>query len=194
MATSSSRVDGLTPTAAVLGSARIDARDPRWDEAHRLGAELGRRGWLVMTGGYGGLMAAAATGARSTGGKTVGLPMTRWEHLVPHGDNEELRWSGSYAERLSHLLGADVAFALPGGIGTLSEASIVWAAAQTEPDASHLIFVGDAWPAVLDVIRCHLVVADSDLRIPHVVTDAAAAIDTAEDLLGRPRASGRAYG
>lgn len=41
--------------------------------AHEAGAALGSRGWVVVTGGLGGVMAAAAAGAASTGGTVVGL-------------------------------------------------------------------------------------------------------------------------
>jgi uncharacterized protein (TIGR00725 family) len=194
VATSSSRDDTPTPTAAVLGSARIERPDPRWNQAYELGAALGENGWVVMTGGYGGLMAAAGAGARSTGGRTVGLPMSRWEHLVPHEHNDELRWSSGYAQRLHHLLGADIAFALPGGIGTLSEASIVWAAAQTEPDAPDLILIGDAWGRIIDTIAAHLVVDHADMEVPRFAEDVAAALETAHTLLRQPRQPGRARG
>ena len=56
--------------------------------------------------------------------------------------NAELRWSDDYTQRLAHLLAARVAVALPGGIGTLAEATAVWAAAQTEPGTARLVLVG----------------------------------------------------
>ena len=46
--------------------------------------------------------------ASAVGGHTVGLPMSDWKHLTPHESNAELRWSADYAERLRHLLTADV--------------------------------------------------------------------------------------
>ena len=90
-------------------------------------------------------------GASAAGGRTVGLPMRAWQHLTPDASSAELRWSTSYAERIGHLLATRVAIALPGGIGTLAEASAVWAAAQTEPGAAQLVLVGPAWRALIDV-------------------------------------------
>jgi uncharacterized protein (TIGR00730 family) len=160
VATSSSPVE-----VAVIGSARIAADDPRYDDAYRLGATLADRGWTVVTGGYGGLMGATASGARSRGGHTVGLPMRAWDHLQPHDSHAELRWSTDYAERMRHLLAATVVVALPGGVGTLAEAASVWAAAQTEPGSAALVVVGPGWARLLRAFGAELVVADADLAL-----------------------------
>ncbi len=116
----------------------------------------------MVTGGYGGLMAAAARGASAAGGRTVGLPMRAWQHLTPDPSAAGLRWSVSYTERLGHLLAARVAIALPGGVGTLAEASAVWAAAQTEPGAAQLVLVGPAWRALMAAFAEQLVVGAKD--------------------------------
>src|SRR6185437_8041478 len=104
-----------------------------------------------------------AAGAVGAGGHTVGLPMTPWSHLTPDASNRELRWSADYAQRIAHLLGVGVAVALPGGVGTLSEASIVWAAAQTEAHTARLVLVGPGWGRLLDVLAGELVVDERDL-------------------------------
>ncbi|MGC4110135.1 MAG: LOG family protein [Nocardioides sp.] len=168
MATSSSPGD-RTVEVGVIGSARIQPDDQRYADAARLGGALAAEGWAVVTGGYGGLMGATSSGAAAAGGHTVGLPMSDWKHLAPHESNAELRWSLDYAERLRHLMTADVVVALPGGIGTLSEASMVWAAAQTEPEATQLVLVGDDWRAVRDAVGAGLVVDDDDLAIARCV-------------------------
>jgi len=174
---------------ACLGSARIGPGDPRHDDAQRLGGLLAAQGWTVVTGGYGGLMAAVARGASVAGGRTVGLPMRTWRHLTPDEGCAELRWSTSYAERLAHLLATRVAIALPGGVGTLAEASAVWAAAQTEPGAAQLVLVGAAWRALMDEFARHLVIGEQDLALPVVVEDAGAVIPAVQRLLDKPAAT-----
>ena len=175
MATSSSPADHRVEVG-VIGSARIGPDDPRYAEAERLGQALAREGWAVVTGGYGGLMGATSGGAAAVGGHTVGLPMSAWEHLAPHESNAELRWSADYAERLRHLLTCEVVVALPGGIGTLSEAAIVWAAAQTEPGAAALVLVGSDWSDVHRTIGTGLVVDPDDLPL-------AVCVETVEDVV-----------
>ena len=193
MATSSSPVDP-SPTVAVLGSASIEVTDVRWRDARALGAALAERGWTVLTGGYGGLMGAVAEGAQAAGGHTVGLPMTAWEHLTPHAANAELRWSADYAERIAHLLSADVAVALPGGVGTLAEASLIWAAAQTEPGAARLVLVGEAWRRLLDQLGRTFVIASDDLTIPTVADEVNDIVDAVERALAAPRQNSGARG
>jgi uncharacterized protein (TIGR00730 family) len=173
---------------AVLGSARIGEGDPRHDDAQRLGGLLAAQGWTVVTGGYGGLMAAVARGASAAGGRTVGLPMRDWRHLTPDAGCAELRWSASYAERLAHLLATRVAIALPGGVGTLAEAAAVWAAAQTEPGAAQLVLVGPAWRALMDEFARHLVIGEQDLALPVVVDEVGTVIPAVQRLLDSPAA------
>jgi uncharacterized protein (TIGR00730 family) len=185
---------GRTVEIGVIGSARIGADDPRYSDAERLGRALATEGWTVVTGGYGGLMGATCGGAAAAGGHTVGLPMSDWKHLQPHESNAELRWAVDYAERLRFLMTVDVVVALPGGIGTLSEATMVWAAAQTEPNATQLLLVGEAWRGVRDSIGTGLVVDEDDVALARCVAtvdDVVAAVDSA---LARRRTAREARG
>jgi uncharacterized protein (TIGR00725 family) len=165
------QMTSTTRTVAVLGSARLGPDDPRWHEARALGAALGSAGWTVMTGGYGGLMAATAQGAAESGAAVVGLPMTSWVGLEPSSYVSELRWSEDYAERLTHILSADVVIALPGGIGTLAEATVVWSALQTEPGAARLVLYGAAWQRLVQAFGDELVVGAEDLGLARIALD-----------------------
>jgi len=179
---------------AVLGSARIGPGDPRHDDAMRLGSLLAGEGWTVMTGGYGGLMAAVARGAAAAGGRTVGLPMRGWSHLTPDDSCAELRWSMSYAQRLGFLLAARVAIALDGGIGTLAEAAAVWAAAQTEPGAAQLVLTGPAWRRLVGAFTSDLVIGEQDLALPVIVDEIEAVIPAVRRLLDSPAVAPGARG
>ena len=176
----------LPAEIAVLGSARIGPRDPRHEDAVRLGRLLAEQGWTVVTGGYGGLMAATSSGAAAAGGRTVGLPMSAWTHLTPDPSNIELRWSDNYPQRLAFLLSTRVAIALPGGVGTLAEAAAVWAAAQTEPDTARLVLVGPSWRRLIGVFASELVVEAEDLALPVVVDQIEAVVPAIRRLLEAP--------
>jgi predicted Rossmann-fold nucleotide-binding protein len=52
----------------VIGSARIGPDDPRYPDAERLGRALAEEGWVVVTGGYGGLMGATSAAGGGVGG------------------------------------------------------------------------------------------------------------------------------
>jgi predicted Rossmann-fold nucleotide-binding protein len=137
-----------------------------------MGSAIAARGWITLTGGYGGLMAVASRAAAERGGTVVGLPMRGWTGLTPNRWCHELRWSDTYPERMAHLLAADAIVALDGGIGTLSEATIAWAALQTEPQAADLVFAGDSWEPVLRAVAAHLVIDDRDLAHVTICADA----------------------
>jgi uncharacterized protein (TIGR00725 family) len=91
----------------------------------KLAFEVGRRiaeaNAVLVCGGLGGVMAAAAEGAKSAGGVTIGiLPGTDRgkansfiDHAIPTGLGE--------ARNLLVVRSSDVVIALPGGSGTLSE-------------------------------------------------------------------------
>jgi uncharacterized protein (TIGR00725 family) len=174
----------------VLGSARIEPPDRRWDEARDLGARLARGGYTVVTGGYGGLMAAVSRGAHENGGKVIGLPMRHWDRLQPNAWNAELRWADGYGNRLEHLLRCRAVIALPGGVGTLSELSVVWAAAQTEANPPAILALGDAWPPMIEAIAKNLVVGAADLSLVRLVPGPAAALDALMESGERPAGRG----
>src|SRR5690242_14006467 len=136
-----------------------------------------------MTGGYGGLMEAAARGAHDNGATVIGLPMRAWSELTPNQWSAELRWAADYSERLRELLGCDAVVALDGGVGTLTEVAVTWSALQTEPDAAHLVVIGAAWQRLLDLIGEEFVVGPRDLALVHVVDDVGAAVTALQRLL-----------
>jgi uncharacterized protein (TIGR00725 family) len=165
---------------AVVGSARLEAPDPRWQQAFELGAGIAARGWTLLTGGYGGLMGAASEGAGRSGAAVIGLPMRGWTELVPTAFATELRWCDSYAERVVELLRADVIVAAAGGIGTLAEITGAWAALQTEPRTPGLVLLGEPWRQLLAAIGDTLVVGRDDLGLPLLAATVPAALDAVD--------------
>ena len=160
----------------VMGSARLTEDDERWLQAHELGELLAGAGFVIVTGGYGGLMTAVSRGAHEKGGRVIGLPMQHWEGIKPNRWNAGLRWSTDYGTRINHILRCDAMIALPGGVGTLSEMAMAWAAGQTEGRSVPLVLLGDCWPPVIEAIREHLVVSDADLHLLRFATSPEAAL------------------
>jgi predicted Rossmann-fold nucleotide-binding protein len=138
---------------------------------------LGELGADVLTGGYGGLMAAVSRGAHDAGAHVVGLAMSGWTHLDPNAWNTEVQWSDDYPARLGKLLGTDCVLALDGGVGTLSELAVVWAAAQTEPGAPLIVALGERWERLLPALRRELVVDDDDVALVHLARTPQRAVD-----------------
>lgn len=91
--------------------------------AEQLGAELARRGAVVVCGGLGGAMEAVCRGAKSAGGLTVGiLPGLDRSAANQHVDVAIPTGIGELRNGLV-VRAADVVIAVHGEFGTLSEVS-----------------------------------------------------------------------
>lgn len=122
---------GERATVAVCGSGRLD--DPELElMAEEVGAEICRAGMNLVTGGLGGVMAAASRGAfqaREKGegtGAIVGiLPGEDREVANPYCDLVIPTGLG-IARNLLLVRTADAVILVHGGSGTLSEAAYAW--------------------------------------------------------------------
>jgi uncharacterized protein (TIGR00725 family) len=101
---------------AVIGSGR--EHEERAEEVGRLLAE---RGCVVVTGGLGEVMAAAARGAKAAGGTTIGiLPGERREDANEWVDHAVVTGIG-HARNLAVVASGDAVIAVGGSWGTLAE-------------------------------------------------------------------------
>ncbi|WP_445166560.1 LOG family protein [Mycolicibacterium sp. Dal123E01] len=107
-------------------------RDPELlDLAHRVGQAIAERGWtLVSGGGNVSAMGAVAEGARSRGGRTVGvIPKALVHRELADVDADELIVTDTMRQRKQIMEDRSDAFlTLPGGIGTLEELFETWTA------------------------------------------------------------------
>jgi uncharacterized protein (TIGR00730 family) len=138
----------------VFGGARPRPGEPAYDEAFRLGALLAKSGFTVMTGGYIGTMEAVSRGANEAGGHVIGMTCNEietWRSVVCNQWVKEEKHFPSLRERLMALIDTcDAAIALPGGVGTLTEISVMWNHLLTNSIAPRpLILVGDGWRRTL---------------------------------------------
>ena len=112
----------MTPYVAVVGPG--DATAEQLVQARAVGAGLANRGAVVITGGLGGVMAAACQGAAEAGGATVGI--------LPGADRAAAnQWVGiaiatGFGELRNGLIvrAADSLIAIGGAYGTLSEVAL----------------------------------------------------------------------
>ncbi|MBQ1033088.1 TIGR00730 family Rossman fold protein [Micromonospora parva] len=119
--------------------------DQRWlDLAAETGAELARRGHtLVSGGGCVGMMGALADGARSAGGRTLGvIPQSLVDLEVADLASDELLVTDSMATRKTVMIDKSDAFlTLPGGLGTLDELFEVWTTATLALHAKPMVLI-----------------------------------------------------
>jgi uncharacterized protein (TIGR00730 family) len=177
------------PCVTVFGSARFPESHPYYELGKRVGAELAKVGFTVMTGGGPGIMEAANRGAKEARGRSVGcnivLPMEQRPN--PYLDTfVEFRY---FFVRKLMLAKYSYAFvAMPGGFGTLDELFEIATLVQTgKVRGFPVVLAGvDYWRPLLDFLRQTMVkagtidaedvdrfiVSDSPEEIAQVIHDA----------------------
>lgn len=114
--------DRRRPQIGVLGASACDAETARL--AYEVGAEIARRGAVLLCGGLGGVMEAASRGAREQGGLAVGiLPGASPADANPFV-NLTIVTDMGHARNVILVRSCDAVIAVSGGYGTLSEIAI----------------------------------------------------------------------
>jgi len=104
---------------AVVGGAQCSRDEAKLAEA--VGVELAKKKVILICGGLGGVMAAACKGARSAGGKTVGIvPGNTRDEANPYVDIPIVTGIGE-ARNVIVVNTAQAVIAIGGKFGTLSE-------------------------------------------------------------------------
>jgi uncharacterized protein (TIGR00725 family) len=111
-------------SVAVVGSGTCEDGGETWALAEEVGRLLAEAGVTVVCGGHGGVMEAAARGAAGAGGTVIGiLPGTAVEEANPHCTHVVATGTGQ-ARNLAVVASGEVAIAIGGEWGTLSEVAL----------------------------------------------------------------------
>lgn len=174
--------EGAERIVTIFGGSRCGEKTPEYAEAFRVGSLLAERGYTICTGGYLGVMEAASRGAREKGGRVLGIVMNQFK-AEPNRYLTDKVATQHFYERLQNLIVRSIGFiALRGGMGTVTELSLVWNKIQTRViEARPLVLLGDCWPPVVQSWQEHLVVSDSDVAL----LDLAATVEEAVDIIDR---------
>src|SRR5438045_1651605 len=150
----------------IFGGSKCREGDPEYIEAQRVGELLADAGFTICTGGYAGVMEAASRGAHERGGRVIGVTMNQFKS-EPNRYLTEKFPSAHFYERLQRLITRSVGYvALRGGMGTVTEISLVWNKMQTRVLSPRpLVLLGDCWPPVVEEWKRRLAVTDADVSI-----------------------------
>lgn len=121
--------------------------------AFELGRLIAEHGWTLCNGGYGGTMEAAARGAISAGGSTIGVTCSGFGPLRPNRYIRRRIKTRTLFDRLKTLIRTGKAYVvLPGGTGTLVELALVLEHVNKHMFGSTrpLILLGDYWHSVVE--------------------------------------------
>ena len=148
----------------VFGGSRCGPDAAEYQEALKLGRLLVEAGFDVCSGGYAGVMEAISRGAHEAGGHVIGVTMNQFKS-APNSYLKKIEPSADFYQRLQILILESSGYiALRGGMGTVTEVSLVWnkLVMNVLPNRP-LILLGDCWPLTIDCLRKHLVISESDL-------------------------------
>jgi uncharacterized protein (TIGR00725 family) len=175
----------------VFGSSRPQDGDSDYSVARLLGTELARAGFVVCSGGYGGVMEAVSRGAKEVGGKTYGVTAEFFKPKANAWIDVEVRVI-TWQERLFELIRlADGFIACKGGTGTLVELAVVWEMLnKSVMESKPFSVLGDFWTPVLDRVRevelAHSAPwGEANGRIVHVAASHAEAVSHLAEKLGK---------
>jgi uncharacterized protein (TIGR00730 family) len=160
----------------IFGGSKCGENSAEYEEAKELGRRLAEAGFTICTGGYLGVMEAASRGAREAGGRVFGIVMNQFKS-EPNRYLTDKVASNHFYERLQNLITRSVGFvALRGGMGTVTEVSLVWNKLQTGVlERRPMVLLGDCWKEVVQCWREQLVVSEADVALLDFASDASEA-------------------
>jgi uncharacterized protein (TIGR00730 family) len=117
----------------VFGSARTLPDDPAYATAKLFGRRLAEAGYMVITGGGGGIMAAVNEGAgpEHSFGVNIRLPFEEKPNPVIEGNPRSINYKYFFNRKVAFLKESDAMALFPGGFGTLDEAMEALTLVQT---------------------------------------------------------------
>ena len=117
----------------VFGSARTQPEELIYELARLFGQKLAEAGYMVITGGGGGIMQAVNEGAgpEHSFGVNIRLPFEQRPNPVLEGNPRLITYKYFFNRKVAFLKEADAVALFPGGFGTLDEAMETLTLVQT---------------------------------------------------------------
>jgi uncharacterized protein (TIGR00730 family) len=108
----------------IFGSARVSPASPEYLMARDFAQAIAKQGFMVITGGGGGIMQAGNEGATAehSFGLNIQLPFEQNSNPFIAGDSKLLNFKYFFTRKLFFLRESDALALFPGGFGTLDEA------------------------------------------------------------------------
>jgi uncharacterized protein (TIGR00730 family) len=145
---------------AIFGSARTLEKDPMYQAARDLAAQLAKVGFAIITGGGPGIMEAANRGAREAGGLSIGCNIE-----LPHEQatnayvDVSINFRYFFCRKTMFMKYSEGFVLFPGGFGTLDELFEALTLIQTGKIQRFpiVLFGVEYWAGMIDWMRRRLV-------------------------------------
>ncbi|HJV35599.1 TIGR00730 family Rossman fold protein [Geomonas sp.] len=117
----------------IFGSARTEPHEPMYKKCVQFGRKLADQGFMVITGGGGGIMQAGNEGAGSEASfaANIKLPFEQSANVVMLKNPRLITYKYFFNRKVAFVKEADAIAVFPGGFGTLDEAMEVFTLIQT---------------------------------------------------------------
>lgn len=148
----------------IFGSARLSPRTPDYKMARDFGRCVSQLGFMVITGGGGGIMQAGHEGAgrENSFGLNIELPFEQEANPIIEGDDKLIHFKYFFTRKLFLLKESDAVALFPGGFGTQDEAFECMTLSQTGKFGPVPVILidhpgGDYWKSWSEYINKQLV-------------------------------------
>lgn len=161
----------------IFGSAHAKDDNPLVKEAYEVCKVLADEGYIVVNGGGPGVMRAATLGAKSGGGKVIGVTfhaekMMHYEGRDPKNLFDVEIKTKNYVERTLTLLGEGQVYVIfKGGTGTISEFGMAWGIAKLYfGHHKPLILYGEFWKNIIKAFEDNMMITKEESKVYKIVS------------------------
>jgi uncharacterized protein (TIGR00730 family) len=148
----------------IFGSARLSSESPEYQMAADFARCISELGFMVMTGGGGGIMEAGHQGAgrENSFGLNIQLPFEQQANPYIEGDRKLIHFKYFFTRKLFLLKESDAVALFPGGFGTQDEAFECMTLSQTGKFGPVPVVLidrpgGDYWRSWSEYVDKHLI-------------------------------------
>ncbi|MBU2592784.1 MAG: LOG family protein [Patescibacteria group bacterium] len=183
-----------TKRITFFGFSEAAAEDEDYKNAYQTAALLAKEGFVIVDGAGPGVMRAATEGAKSVGGKTIGVSfnpkgMTNFEGRDPGNLVDREIVAPDYFERTMKLIElGDALVFFNGGTGTISEFGMAWGLARLFfGKHKPLILFGSWWHEIMEAFGKNMHLRDQEIRVYRIVNTPEETVEEIIKTIGRPK-------
>jgi uncharacterized protein (TIGR00730 family) len=176
---------------SIFGSARTERNEPIYKKCARFSRLLADKGFMIITGGGGGIMEAGNEGAGSENSFAVNirLPFEQQPNPVMLENPRLITYKYFFTRKVAFVKETDAIAVFPGGFGTMDEAMEVFTLIQTgKTSPKPLVLIDDAdgyWHSWFDFMKSFMLgkglISAEDFSIFTITQDEEEAVQVIED-------------
>jgi hypothetical protein len=175
----------------IFGSARTERDDPMYGKCVDFSRLLAEKGYMIITGGGGGIMEAGneGAGAKNSFAVNIRLPFEQMPNHVMLANPRLITYKHFFTRKVAFVKETEAIAVFPGGFGTLDEAMEVFTLIQTgKTSPKPLVLLDDAdgyWSQWFEFVKDCLLgkgfISGEDFSIFTITQDVHEAIQVIED-------------